>query len=441
MTKRKSTLWYVGLESLESRYTLQLTEWNKRVFDSMRIKYQIVPGAELDTSKAIHVGQVLDAHGRPYYALEQIQFLVQALREGKITKNDTIFFEDMFHPGFEALPYIFNQQGWRPKVFVRCLAQTIDPDDFVHVTKMTEWMRKYEAMVNSTVDAVLIASHEMASFATAAGWKVPLIVTGLPFGQDEVRERASYKLPVSDRQRNAMWKYRPLKVVFAARTDQEKQPSFFTELARVWHEHYDVPVEFAILSGKKLTSNNPQDLSHIRTMESQGYIKVYEDLSKADYYHHLKYSRVLFNCALQDWVSNTVSEADALGCNVLYPAYRSFPEVFASDHSRLYVPWSLPDAIAKLRRLLLKPHPYIGNISSEQDETIYHSVMAMHMWKQGQPVSKQCVGSARIDPRDTSYRARLSYNDFELANMTDQVEFWTYGKVTDTQLNESVRTK
>jgi hypothetical protein len=72
---------------------------------------------------------------------------------------------------------------------------------------------------------------------------------------------------------------------------------------------------------------------------------------------------VLFNCALQDWVSNTVSEADTLGSNVLYPAYRSFPETFANDSSRLYVPWSLEDAMHKLNTLLQKPHAQQGRIS------------------------------------------------------------------------------
>jgi len=73
---------------------------------------------------------------------------------------------------------------------------------------------------------------------------------------------------------------------------------------------------------------------------------------------------VLFNCALQDWVSNTVSEADALGCNVLYPAYRSFPETFANDHTRLYVPWSKDDAIDKMKKLLHAPSPNQGKISA-----------------------------------------------------------------------------
>jgi len=93
-------------------------------------------------------------------------------------------------------------------------------------------------------------------------------------------------------------------------------------------------------------------------------------LEKNDYYSLLNDTRVLFNCALQDWVSNTVSEADTLGCNVLYPAYRSFPETFANDHTRLYVPWSLDDAIAKLEDLLGYAHMNQGLISDWNDGTI-----------------------------------------------------------------------
>jgi hypothetical protein len=59
-----------------------------------------------------------------------------------------------------------------------------------------------------------------------------------------------------------------------------------------------------------------------------------------------------------------------LGCNVLYPAYRSFPETFANDHTRLYVPWSLDDAIDKLHRLLNDPHRNMGRISDWTDGTI-----------------------------------------------------------------------
>jgi len=111
-------------------------------------------------------------------------------------------------------------------------------------------------------------------------------------------------------------------------------------------------------------------MARTRDLQARGLLTIYEDLGKNDYYNLLNDTRVLFNCALQDWVSNTVSEADTLGCNVLYPAYRSFPETFANDHERLYIPWSLEDAINKLERLIRKPHTDIGKISDWTDGTI-----------------------------------------------------------------------
>jgi hypothetical protein len=129
-------------------------------------------------------------------------------------------------------------------------------------------------------------------------------------------------------------------------------------------------VEFAVFSGAKLRSNNASYMERTRKLQAEGKLVIYEDLEKNDYYDLLNDTRVLFNCALQDWVSNTVSEADTLGANVLYPAYRSFPETFANDHERLYVPWSLDDAVQKLIPLLRHPHKNMGRISDYNDGTI-----------------------------------------------------------------------
>jgi hypothetical protein len=129
-------------------------------------------------------------------------------------------------------------------------------------------------------------------------------------------------------------------------------------------------VEFAVFSGSELRSNNESYMSRTREMQNRGVLKIYEGLQKNDYYNLLNDTRVLFNCALQDWVSNTVSESDSLGCNVLYPAYRSFPETFSNDHERLYTPWSMDDAISKLTKLLQAPHPNMGKISDWTDKTV-----------------------------------------------------------------------
>ncbi len=357
-------LFYMGLESYEARYTLQLTEWNRRVFDRRGLDVVYVPGATIDDTKSIVVGQVLDAHGRSYFSMSQMMNLVQMMRNGEVTNEDVIYFEDMFQPGIESLPYILDQVPGhlRPRIFVRCLAQSIDPDDFVHVWGMARWMGLYEQMVNEFVDGVLATNEEMVAHMRIAGWHAPIYnISGLAFGKNEVRGRVSGPLkPFHER---------TLRVGFAARFDQEKQPGFFMDLAeRVQEQHPEI--RFAIFSGGPLRSNNDDYVKRARAMAAAGKLELFENLKKNDYYDLLNDTRVLFNCALQDWVSNTVSEADTLGCNVLYPAYRSFPETFANDHERMYVPWSQQDAVTKLHALLKEPHANIGLISNWNDSTI-----------------------------------------------------------------------
>ena len=366
-------LFYMGLEPYEGRYTLQLTEWSRRAFARRGIDWVNVPGTTIDNTKAIQVGQVLDAHGRSYFAMSQMMNLVQMMRNGEVTGEDVIFFEDMFQPGMESLPYIMDQipAEQRPKVWIRCLAQAVDPDDFVHVWGMGKWMSLYEEMCNEFVTGVLASNEEMVAHMKIANWKAPIYnISGLAFDKQEVQLRVGAL---------TFWEERKDRVVFAARFDQEKQPDFFMDMIEEWYGTPGTPeVEFAILQGGPLRSNNQKYIDRARKMEERGQLVIYENLKKNDYYYYLNDSKVLFNCALQDWTSNTVSEADALGCNVLFPAYRSFPEIFANDHTRMYVPWSIEDAMNKLRPLLDAPHKDIGKISDWTSATInrYIDIMA-----------------------------------------------------------------
>ena len=356
-------IFYMGLESYQARYTYQLTDWTKRAYDKRKIDYVIVPGDTIDDSEAIVTGQVLDAHGRSYFGMSQMMNLVKMLKAGEITNKDAIFFEDMFQPGMESLPYILQQtpDKYRPTVYLRCLAQAVDPDDFVHVWGMSKWMSLYEQMCNEIPNVVILASNEeMVAHMRIANWKAPIYnISGLSFGKEEVQERVEQK-PFMERKN---------RVVFGARWDQEKQPQFFMDMITKFKEKHP-ETEFAICQGGPLRSNNEYYVQEAKHLEKQGLLKIYENLQKNEYYNILADSRVLFNCALQDWTSNTVSEADALGCNVLFPAYRSFPEVFANDHTRMYVPWSQEDAMNKLELLLSKPSPSMGQISDWTNGTI-----------------------------------------------------------------------
>jgi hypothetical protein len=386
---------YCPLEAYESRYTYQLREWNLREFKRLNIKHIVIDGVSLPgTSNIIETGQVLDAHQRSYYALSQVQKLVEMHYKGNLTNDDFIYFEDMFHPGIEALAYCSylteysrKTNRFTPWIGVRCLAQTIDPDDFLHYTDNARWMRHYEAMVNSFVDIVFVASEEMLPFMTAAGWNIPVAVTGLSFGKQEILERVNS--PICD------FHERPLRVSFASRIADEKQPEFFLAIAEKYKHTYILPVIFEILSGGKISS------ILIDRAVIKGEIEVYPELTKEQYYAKLTFSRVLLNCSLQDWVSNTINEADTLGCNVLAPAYRSFPELFENDHTRMYVPWSVDDAVDKLHRLMEEKHPAQGRISDYQDKTIERTISII--------ADMMGTDSEREldNPVDTKYRRRI----------------------------------
>ena len=365
-------LFYMGLEPYEGRYTLQLQDWSEAAFKQRGVDYVVVPGTTIDNTKSISVGQVLDAHGRSYFGMSQLMNLVQMMRNGECTGEDVVFFEDMFQPGIESLPYIMCQipEEQRPTIYLRCLAQAVDPDDFVHVWGMSRWMSLYEQMCNEIPNVHILATNEeMVAHMRIANWSAPIYnISGLSFGKAEVQGRINNNIkPFAERAE---------RVVFAARFDQEKQPDFFMDVATMVRQ-VRPNCEFAVLSGGPLRSNNPKYLERAERLQNTGDLVVYKDLQKNDYYNILNDSRVLFNCALQDWVSNTVSEADALGCNVVYPAYRSFPETFANDHTRLYTPWSIDSAVDMIIAHLDKPSPRMGKISDWTNGTINRMIDIM----------------------------------------------------------------
>jgi hypothetical protein len=233
---------------------------------------------------------------------------------------------------------------------------------------MFNWMRKFEEMCAAFVSGIIVANEEFAAHLRIAGFSCPIYVSGLPFGKEEVVGRVAQQSLASRTQR----------VTFAARWDDEKQPDFYMDLIeQVYKSRPDV--EFCVCTGGSvLKGNNSKAIIRAQQLEhsTTANFKIYQNLKKNDYYNILADTCVLFNCALQDWVSNSVSEADALGALTLFPAYRSFPEVFANNHNHLYTPWSVDHAAEKLLTMFsdiatgdLNKYS-LGKISDYQNGTI-----------------------------------------------------------------------
>lgn len=336
-------LFYLPLEPYVERYTFQLQMWNETRFRERGIDFVSVEGDKLRDDMKIGAGQVLDAHGRTYWSMTQTAKMVKLMHDGKVTSDDVIFTEDLFHPGYESFPYIFFQipENQRPRIYTRNLAQSIDPNDFTYPIR--HWMRDFEHLVSKTITGVFMANTCMGPMMRTALFDCPLYVTGLPFDKNEVRSRVPNRKPLDQRSK---------RIVFTSRWAEEKQPWFFMDLIEE-RGFVNAGWEFAILQGSPTLRGPEKYVKRAYDMQNQGLLKIYTNLSKNAYYELLADSRLQFNCALQDFQSNTLNEASALGTLSLCPGYLSFPEALNNNQHHLYTPWVLQDAIDKMHYLLM----------------------------------------------------------------------------------------
>jgi hypothetical protein len=80
--------------------------------------------------------------------------------------------------------------------------------------------------------------------------------------------------------------------------------------------------------------------------ERQPRFKLLSNLTKEEYYTELATAKIQFNSSLQDYVSWTVLESTAFGCDLVFPNFRSFPEFIPED--KLYRPFNVQDALETL---------------------------------------------------------------------------------------------
>lgn len=342
------TFYYLPLEPYEERYTHQLKDWTVARLQMRNYRYRVIDGRPLEGADHIRTGVALDAHGRCYYALTQMARLVRQL--DTMTAEDVIYLQDLFQPGYEALPYILAQVpvANRPRIYTHNLAQSIDPADFTF--PMRHWMRHFELLVDETITGIFVASSCQVEMMQAALFTAPIHVVGLAFDKGEVQGRVPDIPPLHERSR---------RVVYTSRFDREKQPWYFLNLVERVKRQPDHPLhayEFAILTGApELRSNHAPTLTLAHEFARRAWITIHEGLSKTQYYTILADSVAQVNTAKQDFVSNTLNESSALFTPTLAPAYLSFPEALFNNRAQLWTPWSVDDLEAQLIALIQRP--------------------------------------------------------------------------------------
>jgi glycosyltransferase involved in cell wall biosynthesis len=349
--------YYLPLEGYAARYTHQWsapeTGWLERNWLQYGLKYKRVDSHVNEQHRnvsgeknTIKVGAVLDARIRAGHCFHQVMQIVRMAYEGEIKDSDTIYFDDFWHPGIEALPYTFHQLGIRPRVYCFLHAQSVDEYDFTY--PMRNWMRHFEKGIGEFVDGIFVCCPFLKDLVRQGGiaYGDKIHVTGHPFNSEEVLSRMPRPYQAwMQGQGNIAPPFATMRsasgrdnvVVWSSRWDAEKDPHFFMEVVRRVVESRPDIVFKVCTSAPRLRSNDTRLLQEAFAMQER-YPKnflIREGLTKEQYYTILTESKVQFNCALQDFVPITLQEAMVAGCVPIYPYFRSFPELFESkpDHS------------------------------------------------------------------------------------------------------------
>ena len=310
-------LWFVPLERLQERYTAQMYNWVIDGFKRKNVAYDVIEGKALTSS--VETGEVLDAEGTNYYKATQLMKICQLFKSGEIKDGDIFFIGDLWFPGIEMIRYIATQkkmnQIWIAGVHY---AGVFDPNDFVY--KMREWAKYNETGWLQLADWVFVGSeyhkglilegleNEMNEF------NANIFPTGLVWDADCVKSDIKQKERI---------------VIFPHRTDAEKNPELFFEVAKEVRK-VAPDVRFVITSSRKSLSSN------IPNFKVPDFIELKVGLTKQQYYDELAKAKVLFSSAVQETFGYALNEGLTLGCIPICPRRCSYPEVLEDDGRLLY---------------------------------------------------------------------------------------------------------
>ena len=340
-------IFYFGLEPLKARYTYQLSkEWMPATFAPYADKLEFIDiEGEFDPDQQIKVGAVLDAVGRGKFAMSQCSTFLDMLNNDQVNNGDVIFLQDYWHPGIEAILYALDLYGIEVEIYAMLHAQSVDEYDFTY--PMREWMRGFELGLDKRMTGIFVGSTIHKDQLRQSGFEAPIHVVSLPLHL-EMTQAKYPEYNKNDRKKQI--------VVYSSRLDKEKNPFFMMAVAEKYLNEFNGAEWHVTTSGKEFKSMLPGVLEALHELaERQPRFKLLKNLTKQEYYKELAEAKVQFNCALQDYVSWTVLESTAFGCDIVFPNFRSFPEFIPSD--RLYTAFNVGSAVIRLHQVMQKSQP------------------------------------------------------------------------------------
>ena len=291
LDRKNKKLWYLPLEPLDKRYTIQTRVLFRKGF-SKYFDVEVVDGEllTLEIEGVLKNVGFLDAYGTVYWKGEQLKKLALLFWEGKIQDGDFMFVEDEEFP-LEWIRYMERMSRFgRLNLFAFCHAGTWIETDEISV-RMRDILPPVEEGWLKMLDGIFVGSefHRQEILKRHPGLVDKIFVTGLPFDAKSIIREIG---PVD-------WKDKGNIVLFTGRLHPEKQPELFDKL-----------IEILRRDGYNAVG--------IKTLE--------ENLTKEGYYKLLSKSKVMVSFALQENFGFSFREALTLNCVSIVPNRLAYVE-------------------------------------------------------------------------------------------------------------------
>lgn len=327
MTRPTRTVFRLGLEPLEERYTGQWARWLPETLASLGHVLDL-HGETLEAS--VVTGAFLDLHSHAYWQAKQLAKVARLFHNGAVQDGDVFWLDDIEFPGMEQIRYLARLSGIRVFIFGFLHAASYTREDFM--APMADVGQYAERSWVAACDAVFVGSQYHAQTfvsrrcqgATDATIVGKVHMTGNPFRSAELHRVAGAAPGVyADRDIHVLYPHRP---------DREKRPLYFLRWAEALLAR-DPTTRIAFTTGRASyrSTNDPTTAEAILAFaaENSANVTVHTGLTRADYLRLLARARLVVSTAIEENYGYAMAEALAMGAVPFMPAAYSYPELLA----------------------------------------------------------------------------------------------------------------
>ena len=305
------TIYFLPIEPIEERYSIQWLQWFQEALDSLNMPYEIIDPPSLMNNLGSRdanrpQGEVLNIYNTNFYKAMQLAKLMEMFRDGKIKDDDSIFLMDAWNPIITQLEYVRKISKIKFKITGMLHAGTWDTNDFVNRYGFKDkQIHHSEYQWFSSLDRIYVATEYHKNLILDSITPIPnakLNSVYSNFFKDEVASKlivTPFPLKFRDK---VSFTDRKNQVVFPHRLDAEKREYLFDKLAK-YNSDY-----------------GRSDIAFIKTKQ------VCKD--KESYYNLLKESKVAISFALQETFGIAMLESVRFGCLPIVPDDLSYKEMY-----------------------------------------------------------------------------------------------------------------